>query len=39
VEEECITVPKSKLLELKQSVDEYKALLKRLKEDLQKIRE
>lgn len=32
--EEYITIPKSKLLELREAIDKYRYLLKRLKKDL-----
>lgn len=38
MEDEYITVRKSKLLELKQAMDEYSHLLERLKKDLEKVR-
>lgn len=38
-EEEYVTVRKSKLLELKQAMDEYRLLLERLRNDLEKIKE
>lgn len=37
--EEYVTVRKSKLLELKQAMDEYRLLLERLRNDLEKIKE
>lgn len=37
--EEYVIVRKSKLLELKQAMDEYKLLLERLRNDLEKIKE
>jgi hypothetical protein len=38
-EDEYVTVRKSKLLELKQAMDEYRLLLERLRNDLEKIKE
>lgn len=37
--EEYVTVRKSKLLELKQAMDEYRLVLERLTKDLEKIKE
>jgi len=38
VEDEYVTVPKSKLVELRQAMDDYKLVVEKMKKDLDKLK-